>query len=205
MQLNLLLYYTLFINNTLLDTLSNLPRGCDWLPWLQDLFIPVPNQLPGEDTVLPPFWKALVTIQTHKQSLSNQVPIHSWVERVHMQVKCLAYGHHTMHTVAAKTHTKGLSIESHRPQSPHHNACTYMEYIIYLDVGTLRVVSARELVILSGSFTSHSKSVWWPRHLCGHVSHARCTVSNAEGQEINLHKVYPSRNRTPDCRLGRQI
>ena len=30
---------------------------------------------------------------TRKQSLSNQVPIHSWVEKVHMQVKCLAQGH----------------------------------------------------------------------------------------------------------------
>ena len=33
-----------------------------------------------------------VTIQTHKQSLPNQVPIHSCVERVDMQVKCLAQG-----------------------------------------------------------------------------------------------------------------
>ena len=31
--------------------------------------------------------------QSHRQSLSNQVPIHSWVERVHMQVKCLAQEH----------------------------------------------------------------------------------------------------------------
>ena len=29
----------------------------------------------------------------YKQSLSNQVPIHSWIERVYMQVKCLSKGH----------------------------------------------------------------------------------------------------------------
>ena len=38
---------------------------------------------------------ALESIQTHKQSLYNQVPIHSWVERVHIQVKCLPQGHST--------------------------------------------------------------------------------------------------------------
>ena len=32
-------------------------------------------------------------IRTHKQSLSNQVSIHSWVERVRIQVKCLAQEH----------------------------------------------------------------------------------------------------------------
>ena len=57
-------------------------------------------------------------------------------------------------------------------------------------LGTLRVVTARGLVILSGSFTSHSKSVRWLSHLRGHVSHERYTVSNVEGREINLRVFH---------------
>ena len=58
-----------------------------------DLFVPVPTLLPGERKAYgPAAITALVTIQTHKQSLSSQVS-HSWVERVHMQVRCLAQGH----------------------------------------------------------------------------------------------------------------
>ena len=79
---------------------------------------------------------ALVTIQTQKQSLSNQIPSHSWVERVHTQVKCLAQGHSdtpqqsrpvpkvSQFQVAGRRH-------SHRAMTP----CRYMEYIFYLDVG----------------------------------------------------------------------
>ena len=55
-------------------------------PWLSD-------QLnPGSIQPLLPF-SALRTAQSHKPSLSNQVPIHSWIERVHMRVKCLAQRH----------------------------------------------------------------------------------------------------------------
>ena len=61
--------------------------------------------------------------------------------------------------------------------------------------GTLRVVTARELVVLSGSFTSHSKSVRRLRHLRGHASHERYTVSNVEGREINLHRPIPRAQR----------
>ena len=57
--------------------------------------------------------------------------------------------------------------------------------------GSLRVVTARELVILSGSFTFHSKSARWLRHLRGHASHERYTVSNVEGQQTNLHRSIP--------------
>ena len=56
-----------------------------------------------------------------------------------------------------------------------------------LDVGTLRVVTATRLLVLSGTFTSHSMSVRWHRHLRGRVSHGRFTVANVEGREINLH------------------
>ena len=42
------------------------------------------------------------------------------------------------------------------------------------------------------------------RHLRGHASHERYTVSNVERREINLHKVLPKRNQTPDRRLRRR-
>ena len=59
--------------------------------------------------------------------------------------------------------------------------CVYM--------GTLTVVTVTELVALSGSFTSHSKSVRRPRHLRGHADHETYTVSSVEEREINLHKL----------------
>ena len=89
---------------------------------------PVPAQLPGEHTALLPFCKVLVTIQTHKQSLFNQVPIHSWVKRVHMQVKCLAQGHSVtpwqLRPVPKASQSK-VAGHSHHPTMP----CMYMEYI----------------------------------------------------------------------------
>ena len=55
-------------------------------------FIHKPSQLLGEHTARLPF-PAHRTIQTHKPSLSYQVPTltYSWVERVHVWAKCLAY------------------------------------------------------------------------------------------------------------------
>ena len=66
------------------------------------------------------------------------------------------------------------------------------------------MVTARELVVLSGSFTSHSKSVRGLSHLRGHASHERYTASTVQRREINLHKFCPSGNRTPGRRLGRR-
>ena len=54
----------------------------------------------------------LVTIQTHKQLVSNQVPIHSWVERMHIQVKCPMT---QRNTEAAETRPPNLSIQSRGP------------------------------------------------------------------------------------------
>ena len=45
------------------------------------MFVSVPAQLAGEQPLSSWGWK--LTIQTHKHSLSNKVPIHSWVERVY--------------------------------------------------------------------------------------------------------------------------
>ena len=52
-------------------------------------FISHASQLPGEHTAWLPFL-AHGTIQTHKPSLSYQVPTYSWAERVHVRAKCLA-------------------------------------------------------------------------------------------------------------------
>ena len=65
------------------------PRLHTMTPWSQDLFIHKPSQFPGEHTARLPF-SAHGTIQTHKPSLSYQVPTYSWVERVHVWAKCLA-------------------------------------------------------------------------------------------------------------------
>ena len=89
------------------------------------------------------------TIQTQKQSLSNQVLIYSWVERVHMPVKCLAQGHSAtlrQPRPEPKTSRSKVADHSHRATTP----CMYLEYCI-LDIETLMVVTVRELV-LSGSF-----------------------------------------------------
>ena len=69
-------------------------------------------------------------------------------------------------------------------------------------IGTPRVATTRDLVVLSGSFTSHWKSVRRLSHLRGHGGHERYTVSTVEGREINFHKFCPSGNRTPDRRLA---
>ena len=100
----------------------------------------------------------LVTIQTHKQSLSNQVPIHSWVSREHIWVKCLVQRH------------SATKIRTPRPLDPKSQATATTSqrpaciWSIYSDIGKLRVITAPELVILSGSFMSHSLSVRWHHH-----------------------------------------
>ena len=132
--------------------------------------------------------RALVTIQTHKQSLSNQAPIHSWMKRVHMQVKCLSQGH----SATLRRPRPVPKISQSKVAGRTHRATTtymYMEYI-FLDVGTLRVVTVRELVVFGGSSTCHSVLVQH-RHSRCHARLERNTVSNVEGREINLHKPIP--------------
>ena len=71
-------------------------------------------------------------------------------------------------------------------------------------IGTLRVVTARKLVVLSGSSMSHPKSVRRLRHLRGHTSRGRHTVSSVEEREINVHKFCPSGNRISNRPFGRR-
>ena len=73
----------------------------------------------------------LLTIQTHKQSRSNQVPIYSCVERVYIQMKCLAQGHSAklrQPRPVPKTLQCKVAGHSHRAMMP----CIYMEYIFYM-------------------------------------------------------------------------
>ena len=55
--------------------------------------------------------------------------------------------------------------------------------------GTLRVVTARELVLLSGSFTSHSKSARWLRHF----------TWSCKPQEIHSLQCWRARNKSPQA------
>ena len=59
-----------------------------------------------------------------------------------------------------------------------------------MPMGTLRVITARELVVLSGSFTSHFKPVRRFRHLSGHASHERYTVSNGKTVKKKLMELH---------------
>ena len=133
---------------------------------------------------------ALVTIQTHKQSLSNQVPIHSQVSRVHIQVKCPAKD------IAPNCNSRDPYPRPFSPKSkatvtaPWRPACIW-SILYFRCIGALTVITARELVVLSGSLTSHSMSVRRLHHLRGHASHKGYTVSNVERWEINLHKPLP--------------
>ena len=62
------------------------------IPWSQDLLVHKPslNSLGGITAQLP--FLVHRTIQTHKPSLSYQVPTYCWVKRVHVWAKCLALG-----------------------------------------------------------------------------------------------------------------
>ena len=81
-----------------------------------------------------------VTIKSHKQSLSSQVglQIPSWVENVHIQVKCLAQGYGS--TPQRPIFKPGvgrskLSVHSCRATT----SCIYRVYS--LDIGTLKAVT----------------------------------------------------------------
>ena len=135
----------------------------------------------------------LGTIQTHKQSLSKRVPIHSWVKRG-------AWGHGTPLRelrLIPKTDDPKLQVAATAPQHP-----TYI-WSIYSDIETLKVVTARELV--SGSFTSHSGS--FTSHskvsdgttLYVVMQVMRDVVSSVEGWQINLHKPLPQRALNLGC------
>ena len=134
------------------------------------------------------------TIQTHKQSLSNQLPIHSELRECTCKWSALSKDS-LPHRNNWNPHLRPLdpmrqSIAS-MPQPP---ACIWS--IMFRYVGTLRVVTARELVVLSGSFTSCSVSVRWHCDLCGHVTHERYTVSSVEGWERNLQGLSDSGHQT---------
>ena len=139
-------------------------------PWLWDLFIPVPAQFPGEH-MAPSAITVLETIQTHKQSLPSQVPIQSWVKGVHLQVKGVAQGYSAVlwqPRLTPKTSWSKVVSYSHHGAMPWH-----VHGVLSSDIGTLRVVTARELVILSSSFMSYSMSVRWHRYLHGHAGYER--------------------------------
>ena len=147
----------MFIHDAPFNTLSNLPRGHDWLPWLQNLFIPVPAQLPEEHTALLLFFQSTDNY-SNTQAITVQPGTHSLLgwESAHAG-QCPAQGYSAtlqQQRPIPKTSQSKVIGHGHCAMMP----CIYIVYIT-LDLGTLRVVNARELVIFGGSFTSHSKSV----------------------------------------------
>ena len=123
-----------------------------------------------------------ITVQPRTHSLLGRESLHTG------EVSCPRTQHHT---TAAETHPQDLSSPMLQiiVTAPWRPACIWSIY--FRCTGTLRVVTARELLILGGSFTSQSMLVRWLHHLHGHTSHKRHTVSGIEGQEINLHKPLP--------------
>ena len=153
------------------------------------------------ETYSPAAITALETIQTHKQSLSTQVPTHSWVGRVHIQMKCLAHGHSATPRqpgLAPETSLSRVAGRSHHVTSP----SMYMEHAFrYRDTegGHCQRVFRPQWF-----FYVPLKSVRRHRHLRGHASHGRYTVSNVEGGRKSL-VTNLSRNgaRTPGRRRDR--
>ena len=93
------------------------------------------------------------------------------------------------HTAAAKTRSR----DTHRATT----LCVYMECIFRYKDTEGDHCQGRELVVLSGSFTFHSLSPRWHRHLRGHASHERYMVSKVKGRETNFHKPLPQRASNP--------
>ena len=89
------------------------------------------------------------------------------------------------HRGSRDPYTEDLSIQSRGAiaTTSRRLACIWRIYSVS-DIGTLSVVTARELVVLSRSFTCQSQSVRRLRHLRGHTSHEIHTVSNVEGRKV---------------------
>ena len=97
------------------------------------------SSTPWEHTAPTPIWHWNLFKHSSK-SLSNQVPIHSWVERVHVQVKGLAQGHSAtlqQPRPEPKTSQSNVAGHSHCTTTP----CMHMHTV------TLGVVTASELVV----------------------------------------------------------
>ena len=82
-------------------------------------------------------------------------------------------------------------IQSRRPRPPRHDALHVHEVYTNSDIpGTVRVITARELVVLSRSFTSHSTSVKRHRHF----------VCSCKPRDI--HNLYCERGRNKPPRAS---
>ena len=147
-------------------------RSSSSFPWLWDLSIPVLSQLPGEHTG-PAAIVVLGTSQTHKQSvhpgthslLGWEMHTLSTCACTCIKVQCLEQGCSATPQQVRSLDPKWWAVAT----SPWCPACVWS---MYSDIGTLRVVTARKLA-LDGSCMSHSMSVKWHHHLCGHASHKR--------------------------------
>ena len=131
---------------------------------------------------------------TQAIAIQNQVRTHSWVERVHIQVKCLAQGQSaTPRQPKPQPDTSRSKVAGYSHRITTH--CMYMEYIVrYRDLegghcqGTCRP---------QWFFTSHSNSVRRNCHIRGLASREKYTACNVEGRETSLHKPLPQRASNP--------
>ena len=95
--------------------------------------------------------------KSNTQAITVQPGTHSLLGRESAHTGEVSCPRTQRHTAAAETRTQDLSVLSRRPWSRRHDALhVYGVYI--LNLGTLRVVTVRELVVLSGSVATHSKS-----------------------------------------------
>ena len=70
---------------SLISSLKTYHRTLHFTPWSLDLLIHVPFQLPGEHTVLQPFWRIELIVSIVISVLPGT--------HLHLRVKCLAQGH----------------------------------------------------------------------------------------------------------------
>ena len=117
----------------------------------------------------------LEAFQTHKQSLSNQATNHSWVERVHIQVKCLAQ--------ALRPHCQDLN---QRPLNPNswavstrawHPACKECIFWGHWEWSLPGSMSSSVVLLHPGQSQSDGTTLYVPAWAM------RDTVSNVEGQD----------------------
>ena len=116
-------------------------------------------------------------------------------------VECLSQGHGATSQrpgPVPETSRSKVGCVAAAPRMP----CMHRDYIQII-IGTLRVATAWEHLVLGGCFSSPSMSVRRHRQWRGHVSHERYTVSSVKGRETDLHKLLPQRASNPGRRRDR--
>ena len=146
---------------------------------------------------------------SNTQAITVQPGTHSLLGRESAHTGEVSYPGTQSQNPTAKTYTQDVLILSRRSQSPTRDALHL--WSIYFSCGDtysghwcLEFLAARELVALSGSFTSYSMSVRQHHHLRSHANHERYTGSNGEGARNKFHKPLPRTEGIEPC-TGRRV